>query len=110
MSDAVMDVGFVLADAFRYADKDIGVRGVVFVRDDKALLFSSDADKGPFLEIVDKNFIDRLLDNVPCYVGGEFLYRDRVTIIGHLHVGESEVTLGEVSGGRLERGGEVFEF
>lgn len=63
---------------------------------------------GAQLTISDQDILDRLLESVPCYVGGQFLYCDPALITGSLYAGEGGLALREVSDFRVFRGAEVF--
>ena len=55
------------------------LRGELRVIGDNATLVLED---GAAIAIAVPGFLERLLDGVPCYVGGSYLYRDRVLIFG----------------------------
>lgn len=62
------------------------------------------------VEIDDLNFLDRLLDAVPCYLGGDHLYRDPVSLVGVLKIKGQDAAISQVESGVLRRDGEEFAF
>jgi hypothetical protein len=65
---------------------------------------------GQVLPIVESGFKARLLDTVPCHVGGPYLYADLVSLNVEMGTLSSEVVVMRVESGRLMRDGETFDF
>lgn len=103
-----VELNRLVFESERYVGINLLVRGLLVVENDKAILRVESAST--YLEISDKDFVDRLLDHVPCYVGGKFLYSDHVSIIGHIVIGELAPTLEGILKVNLVRNGEVFTF
>jgi hypothetical protein len=67
--------------------------------------------EGDKISIIDPTFVDRVLDIVPCYVGGECLYDDTVQLQGRISLYDSKMVIGSVESGKLfreEEGGYTF--
>jgi hypothetical protein len=105
-----VNVEVLISEPYGYLNQTVCVGGVIFVRDGRVTICSNDVGEGICLDVIDKGLIDRLLDSVPCYVGGEFLYRDRVTIMGTLCADTNGVALTAISNGCLSRCDQEFEF
>ena len=50
-----------------------------------------------FIDILDERIIEKLLDHVPCYVGGEWLYSDSAKVHGLLEFQNSRPVIPSVS-------------
>lgn len=55
------------------------------------------------LPITDTGFVDRLLDAVPCYVGGHYLYDDNATLEGALILDAGKPAVGRIVSAKLYR-------
>ncbi|KAF0812568.1 hypothetical protein IGB42_02857 [Andreprevotia sp. IGB-42] len=98
----------VMLEPARYMDVNILVKGLLAVRADKTTPYIEGATEETRLEISDRDFVDRLLDNVPCYVGGKFLYHDQVSIVARAGGGKHGPVLDEIVKVVFVRGGETF--
>ncbi|MGK5065844.1 hypothetical protein [Janthinobacterium sp. RT4P48] len=63
------------------------------------------------LAIHDAELAGRLLDHVPCHMGGAYLYHDPVRLVAILAAGtDGCVAIAQVESGMLERDGRLFPF
>jgi hypothetical protein len=62
------------------------------------------------LPIEDRAFIGKLLDTVPCRVGGEYLYFDPVRIVATIANGGSGLSIESVVSGVVISRGREFAF
>ena len=62
------------------------------------------------LSINDPTLIGRLLDEVPCYLGGDYLYRDSVRLVGVIAKVNNGMVISKIESGVLSRDGESFSF
>lgn len=82
---------------------DFLFEGRLFVSDERAWLEIGD---GAQLHIGDDGFVDRLLEAVPCYVGGHYLYNDLVIVDGSLTLDSGKLTVVGIVSVKLNREGE----
>ena len=62
------------------------------------------------LTIYDNNFENWVEDNVPCYVGGKYLYDDAVQIIALVGIIHNEIGIKAIRSCVLNRADEQFTF
>jgi hypothetical protein len=99
------------SSASRFAGRRVDLQGVLTVEGERAYLVLDPGDSKIEVAIRDIGFVDRLLGNVPCYVGGRYLYRDTASLQGTLTVeGSSQIALRDVISVRITREDEEFEF
>lgn len=97
--------GKVLQDpAEAFGEQQVMVEGLLVVEVDRARIEIQKSH----VEIDDATFLDRLLDAVPRYLGGDYLYRDPVRLIGVLKVSDQGVAISGVESCALHRDGEEF--
>ncbi|MBB5020637.1 hypothetical protein HNQ59_003962 [Chitinivorax tropicus] len=94
----------------QYIDSVVVTEGILIVQEDKATLCIESDEESVCLKISDDDFLDRLLDNVPCYVGGKYLYCDSASIIGSVFLEKNNFYISCVVRISIFRGGEVFNF
>lgn len=91
--------------------KRFSIEGLLVVSGESAHIDISSSGMETHVPINDSTLIERLLDQVPCYLGGECLYRDRVQLIGFVAAaGGNSVAISTVESGLLSRDGETFSF
>jgi hypothetical protein len=81
------------------------VRGVLIVDDRRTGRI--ERSDGTFWAILDEHFLDALLGQVPCYVGGEHAYWDEIELRGELD--STGTRLMRVLWARIMRDGDAFE-
>jgi hypothetical protein len=69
--------------------------------------FSEEKIKLPILE---HGIRDRLLNAVPCYLGGLYLYRDQARLVVTLETTDGEAAIGSIDSGELSRDDETYFF
>lgn len=62
------------------------------------------------IPIVQNGFEQRLLNSVPCYLGGTCLYRDHVRMIATIQCVNNRVEIKEIKSGSLDQDGETYVF
>ncbi len=75
--------------------------GTLFVQGDKAWMETG--GDGRIVTIDDPSLLDRLLKEVPCYVGGPYLYWDDVVLTGRLATSAKIQTIRSVGTVKLLR-------
>jgi len=85
------------------------LHGTLCVRSESECFFRLNEGNNP-VEIVDKEFYEELLDNVPCRIGGALLYDDVASIVGTLeHIGD-RLVLVHIAEVIVSRGDRTFQF
>lgn len=87
--------------------KLVSIEGTLVVEGDNSYL---DIGDNVLVHVHDSDFMDRILDHVPCYVGGQYLYRDAGTLRGVLHVGNGSLQIKEIKRVYIRRDDQLFEF
>lgn len=91
--------------------KRFRIHGSLIVTDKSSWIEFDDDDSGSCLQIGDDNLIKKLLDTVPCYLGGQYLYHDPVNLICVLEkTKDNGVRISRVESGELIRDGDNFTF
>ncbi len=80
-------------------ERPITVEGTLYVKADRAWV-EIDAI---VLPILDKGFEQRLIDAVPCYVGGPYFYADEVRLTGTLISDGPSLAIQSVASAELRR-------
>jgi hypothetical protein len=62
------------------------------------------------IDVTDMTLETRLLETVPCNLGGQYLYQDTVIIQGIFEHSESGIEITRIEHGELHRDGELFKF
>jgi hypothetical protein len=98
-------------NASRFAGNPVILDGVLVVEGDESYLIVDPENSKIRVTVRDAGFLNRMLDNVPCYVGGQYLYQDNATLHGTLGiVGENQLELRDIKSVRVSRETETFEF
>jgi len=90
------------ASLFKHGNSKFIFDGRLFVRDDKAWLEVGCVET-VIIPIVDHGFVDRILEVVPCLVGGEYLYDDSVLLNGDLDFRDGNFSIISIESGTLNR-------
>ena len=78
---------------------------------ESAHLELADAHGRVRLAIRDAQLADRLLDHVPCHMGGAYLYHDPVRLVAILATGDDGcLAIAQIESGMLEREDQLFPF
>jgi len=88
----------------------MAIEGTLRVIGDSIFVDVDAGDRKVSVSITDSTLFGRLLDEAPCYLGGEFLYNDPVKLIGLLEKKENELLISLVESGVLYRDNESFPF
>ena len=111
MRDAEISLEEALINALPVIGRVIRLAGIIVVSDDRISLKAGEADDSRRIAVRDQSLLDRIIDNVPCCIGGECLYHDRVKIEVVLRADEEgEVFVAQVGSVTIERDGEIYEF
>ena len=96
----------LLENLNRYNQSVITINGTLVVEGDASCLDIEGAE----IRVSDDDFIDKLLDNVPCYVGGKYLYSDAAVIQGTLIVKNGVLHMENIKSVTISREQESFTF
>jgi hypothetical protein len=88
----------------------IAIEGTLRVIGDSIFVDIDTGDCKVSVSVTDSTLFGRLLDEAPCYLGGEFLFNDPVKLIGLLERKENELLISSVASGVLYRDNESFPF
>jgi len=98
-------------EAFNLDGKVFSIEGVLIVSGESAYVDISVVGLPTRIPINDATLMERLLNEVPCYLGGEFLYRDSTRLVAMVEVRcDRDVVISKVESGVIFREGEVFAF
>ncbi|UQV44298.1 hypothetical protein KIV45_21020 [Janthinobacterium lividum] len=110
MKNRLLTMNLLLGDLHAINGLDFIVCGVL-IAGESSYMEISENERIFKIIIEDSTLIDRLLDEVPCYMGGEDLYRDAAKIMATISVKEnSVVVISKVSSGVLTRDDDNFSF
>lgn len=90
-----------------FNNKFVSIEGTVIVSGDNSYL---EVGGSILVQLNDGSLVDRFLDHVPCYVGGQYLYKDAATLQGVLHVENGFLQIKCVERVSVRRGDQTFEF
>ncbi|UAA37612.1 hypothetical protein KIH87_12920 [Paraneptunicella aestuarii] len=90
-----------------FIGRQVTVTGVIFVNLENKSFIKTTRESELSIN-VNYSFAERLLDVVPCYVGGEYLYSDECEIEGRLEFYNNELYLNELNFIKIFRDDEVF--
>lgn len=89
---------------------DVEIEGTIRVQGDRIWLQVN--DEGEFLlQIDDSSLKRRLLESVPCYVGGQYLYNDSAIIEATLAIKNGNISISHVKSGKIwQEDGDEYDF
>jgi hypothetical protein len=106
----IVNLKDLMTNTDQYIDSQLLLHGQLVVQDDRIVLMSGGLDEGDHLKISDRGFLNRLLENVPCFIGSKHLYCDPVSITGYILRSEEGPVLQKIVKVILVREGATFEF
>ena len=87
------------------------ISGLLIVKEKSAWVELDNDDSLGRLQVENDDLVERLLDSVPCYLGGEYLYRDRARLTCVLEADkDGAVHISRVESGEVTRDGAAFSF
>lgn len=88
------------------------IEGLLFVTSESAYVTISNNGNEMRVPVSDETFIERLLGDVPCYLGGNYLYHDSVRLVGFLSLvkDSNSAAISKVESGLISRDGDEFSF
>src|SRR5690349_17879823 len=100
------------SDASRFSGSVVMLEGLLTVQGRKMVnLIVDPAASKIRVTIHDPGFVDRMLENVPGWVGGPYLYYDNATLEGTLSVGKAyEIELQDIKAIRISREDRSLDF
>ena len=102
---AIFTTSLLDCDPSEFAERVFQFKGTLVVCGASAILKLGDPESER-LSIIDPTFLDRILNAVPCYVGGECLYNDAVQFQGRISLCDGKMAVSAVESGQLSREGE----
>ncbi|MBH2029416.1 MAG: hypothetical protein I8H74_02900 [Moraxellaceae bacterium] len=108
MTDIKPSYTDILNRASDFNDILVSVEGTLVVEYNNSYL---EVGEDLIVHIYDHSFMNRILDHVPCYVGGQYLYKDEGTILqGIFYLKNDMFYLKEIQRVRIYRDDQIFEF
>jgi hypothetical protein len=110
MSGQVLSAAMLQGDGSTFHGGRYTIAGTLVVGE-SAHLELADAHGPVRLAIRDAQLADRLLDHVPCHMGGTCLYLDPVQLVAIVATGDDgSLVIAQIESGMLERDGQFFPF
>jgi hypothetical protein len=110
MTSQILTPELLHRDLIKLNGTRVTISGVLIV-DESAHIELTGPDGTVRLPIEDSAFIGRLLDEVPCYLGGAPLYHDPAQVVAIITVKANAIAaISSIESGILTRDGESFNF
>lgn len=98
----------ILDDRSKYIDTQVQIVGHVLVNSAKIVMVDIPQKESIQIEIICDKFEEKLLDKVPCYLGGEYTFSDKMMIAGTLVAENALLKLTQIVSVVVIRGSEEF--